>query len=368
MSVYTLEPRDAAVFRDGRPVPTGASTMRTLAFPWPSTIAGLARTRAGSDREGRFVGDPEKLKKEVCVRGPWLARLGADDAPELLFPAPRDLVWFHDEARGLAPSARLLRRLAPLPRDRLTGVEHDLDDRLGVVGFVGADPPSGKPADGPPFWAWGEMARWLGDPTERQVSDASALGAPPLERERRVHVAIEPDRQTAEEGALFASEGLRFVDPARQRFALAFDSSHPSLTEHGGVVSLGGERRTTFLRAARAALPACPPAVERAEGRVRRVVLTTPAIFKDGAVPRQIRGAQVTAAVVGRPDIISGWDFASGRPKPTRRMAPAGSVYWVMVPEEQSVEAWCRRVFMESISDDEQDQRDGFGVALVGVA
>ena len=35
------------------------------------------------------------------------------------------------------------------------------------------------------------------------------------------------------------------------------------------------------------------------------------------------------AACVGRPQHVSGWDVAGGSPKPTRRLAPAGSVYFI---------------------------------------
>ena len=118
-------------------------------------------------------------------------------------------------------------------------------------------------------------------------------------------------------------------------------------------------------------LPACPAEVIAASGQRLRVVLTTPAIFKDGAVPATIRGARVVAACVGRPEVISGWDFSKsngGAPKATRRMAPAGSVYWVELDAGQNRNAWIGDAWMKSVSDDAQDQRDGFGVAVVGVA
>ena len=34
------------------------------------------------------------------------------------------------------------------------------------------------------------------------------------------------------------------------------------------------------------------------------------------------------SACVGRPVHVSGWDMAKGQPKPTRRLAPSGSVYF----------------------------------------
>jgi CRISPR-associated protein Cmr3 len=101
-----------------------------------------------------------------------------------------------------------------------------------------------------------------------------------------------------------------------------------------------------------------------------RVLLLTPALFAEGAVPGEIAGARVIAAAVGRPQTISGWDMAAGGPKPTRRMAPAGSVYWVDLSgmSEMRRSDWCAAVHFQSVCSDEQDNLDGFGLAVVGVS
>jgi CRISPR-associated protein Cmr3 len=96
------------------------------------------------------------------------------------------------------------------------------------------------------------------------------------------------------------------------------------------------------------------------------VVLTTPASFSEGSVPKQLSGARVVAACVGRPEVVSGWDFEKNRPKPARRVCPAGSVFWV--EPEGDVQDYVNRVWLQSVCTDEQDQRDGYGIALVGVA
>ncbi|MCB9694476.1 MAG: CRISPR-associated protein Cmr3, partial [Alphaproteobacteria bacterium] len=42
-------------------------------------------------------------------------------------------------------------------------------------------------------------------------------------------------------------------------------------------------------------------------------------------------------------------------------------VYWVELAEGLDPHAWATAVHLRSVSDAEQDQRDGFGLAAVGV-
>ena len=85
--------------------------------------------------------------------------------------------------------------------------------------------------------------------------------------------------------------------------------------------------------------------------------------------------ATVRAACVQRPEIVSGWDLAydngpgkkKGRPKPTRRLAPAGSVYFVeLTGAKEDVARWCDTTWLAPVSDTDQERRDGFGLAFLG--
>ena len=112
------------------------------------------------------------------------------------------------------------------------------------------------------------------------------------------------------------------------------------------------------------------------------MVLATPAIFKDGWKPGWLSddlvgtppGANVRLWLVGasirRWRAVSGWSLADlpGQPrgaKPVKRMVPAGGVYFFEKVDGQAsalAERW-----LEAVSDDEQDRRDGFGLATWGV-
>ncbi|MES2641321.1 MAG: type III-B CRISPR module-associated Cmr3 family protein [Myxococcota bacterium] len=352
MQIWTIEPRDTLVVRDGRPFGAGATALRSLDFPLPSTVAGCLRTRIGRDALGRFNLTPEAAR-QIPVVGPWLAELS--DKGALLdwwFPAPRDVVWFEGGARY---------RLTTQAKPALS------NSPLGQIVTPAVTLPRSKPVAGPSFWRGSDLLAWLRAPSDDTVG--SDFGLAPLQHERRTHVSIQAQTGTGEDGRLFSTDGLRFHTPKEQgsrRLALAMACPHAGLKE--GLVPLGGEARLSFLRkSAGEPLGVVKPAPA---ARRLRVLLLTPAIFERGYAPTRIAGAPVAAAAVGRPQTVSGWDFSArpGSPKPSRRLAPAGSVYWVDLPEGVDAAKWADDLWFTCISDNPQDCLDGFGLCVVGGA
>jgi CRISPR-associated protein Cmr3 len=142
---------------------------------------------------------------------------------------------------------------------------------------------------------------------------------------------------------------------------------------------LGGERRLVHWRATADDPWSCPEAVRGAlkqSGQVR-MILATPAIFSGGWRPGWLKegligrppGGGPTLRLVGltiqRWRAVSGWSLAQPRgPKPVKRYVPAGGAYFFEVVEGSAVdlaESW-----LQPVSDDKQDRRDGFGLALWG--
>lgn len=361
MKSWVIEPRDTLVVRDGAPAD---SVMRSLSFPWPSSLAGLVRTRAGTGPAGFETGRVEELRA-LSIRGPILASL--DEAGELRHlwaAAPQDCVWHPTKQ-----NAEVLERRALGPSALPDGVESDLDGLQPVSPIDGLGAlPSTKATHGPAFWRWDLFEAWLASDSRGGVTtfDASAREGlrDELLREARTHVAIAGDTLTASHGQLFETQGLRFADGA-ERFGMWIETD---AVLQPGVGRLGGEGRLSTLRESSASPPRLPDTVREAlRGKKRaRVVLLTPGVFRLGHRPdgNQL-GAAVVAAVVGRPLAQSGWDFAADQPKASRRLAPAGSVYWI---ETDDAERWAEARWMSSICDDAQDARDGFGLCVVGAA
>lgn len=421
MTTWILKPRDTLLVRDARPSYAGTGGLRTLDFPWPSSLAGLVRTLIGSAKSGRFDLDIGAAK-QIAIRGPLLVELNAAGQPVgkdgansgLFVPAPSDCIWYRGaDASDQRKTVLFRRRLEPVDyRKEHPGFCTDLDGNAAhkqqtqylLQHRGGTDDSSvGKPVAGCAFWRWTELLSWLLEPprmtvfSEQPDPDNSRpcikdFGLSALDREQRTHVGIDSLSQTSSDGMLFVTESLRFTKQqpsgAPKEYGILFACDNPYQTERAltsGLVTFGGERKLSFLSESKHALPPWPSALFNAVSeslaskqrpRLARVVLLTPALFEDGFAPQWIGSlsVKVVAAAVQRPQVVSGWDFDKKVPKPNRRMAAAGSVYWVELPDGLNVTEWLDSVWMKCLPNqtneqdtNEQDTKDGFGLCAVGV-
>lgn len=370
MSVWLIEPRDSIIFRDGRPFnPTPGARAKSLPFPYPSTLAGAVRTRAGQGEKGVF--DTSRIDEllQIGIRGPVLVEMDQPDG--WYFPAPADCLVMQpegedDEKRG----KRLWARPVSVQEYEWT----NLEDGLELVSIVPVK--KNKPhANAPRFWKWREIKAWLENPVNvEQPVNLNELGMAGLTTESRLHVKIQAIEHTAEREMLFETSGLEFVRVADKKasfYGLAVETE-AMLTE--GPDFLGGERRIVKWHKGEK-LPACPKEVKEAIHRTNhcRLLLATPAIFENGYLPQWLERCttgvtvRVRAAAVPRYQAVSGWDYKHKSPKASRRLAPAGSVYFLQLTgDDAAIEQFVENIWLHNISDAEQDRRDGFGLALLG--
>lgn len=395
MTIWLIEPRDPLIVRDGRPFePTPGAQAISLPFPHPSTTTGGARSRAGLDESGNFAYRPhsqelEELKK-LKVRGPLLVQLKENGSNALqvqwFAPAPLDAVILSSRQKDEDSDTLTLRRLVPI--QQLTGAQTDFDHNSGELGLVGlAQAEKSKPAsEAPHFWKWDIFQSWLLDPSQKEgkITDLSDLGYSGLQQERRLHVSIDAEKLVAKEGALFATSGLEFTQPGlhekrlrgAQRLALAIDvEQHDRFKVKAGLAGLGGERRMVSWHESSEKFPSLPPEIEDkiVTDRACRVVLLTPAFFRDGYYPNWLLQEHYgvkprpAAIAIQRPTVVSGWDLENKKPKQSRRLAPAGSVFFLNLEgSNDAIRDWVKHMWMQCISDDEQSRFDGFGLAVVG--
>lgn len=363
MKTWMLDAIDPLFFGDGRPVAQGVAHGRLL--PPPQVLAGLARTRQGQDATGAWIGDPTTAR-QIAVQGPFPALLDKNGAVrEWLFLRPSDAL---ETEKGL-------QRLVPLDfgtRDLRTNAPSANGAPLAPVGSSQADP--SKPISANPLWRWSEYESWLARPDV--AMPRPGVPAPPIEA--RTHVAIDPDTQQAKDGLLFSTRGRRLL------VAITPDEICPiglglrtDAAVNEGVAPAGGERRLVrWRRAEGVPLPSVPkPVLDSAADGSVRVILATPGLFRGGWRPEVLfdapTGSVLVAACVGRPEVISGWDLAArpgGQARPTRRCAPAGSVYFLRLggtPAERR--AWATAAWLASKADLPDDRIDGFATLLLGV-
>ncbi|NJL05954.1 MAG: CRISPR-associated protein Cmr3 [Chloroflexaceae bacterium] len=384
--VWIIEPRDPVIVRDGRPFDnTPGARARTLPFPYPSTLAGMVRTRAGTVG-GSFTATPTDVL-QIAVRGPLLVQLDPveDRVTKYFAPAPADALLLEVEKQdGDGVRVVQLKPFEP-PKGLLTAMP-DQPDQLLPVGPDEVDP--AKPSKrAPRFWDWQQFERWLQEPVPRQPIKPRELGIGGLPQNSRMHVAMQKDKRTGEEGKLFQTIGLEFTHPASEQHPLdaarrlallvAVGGHNLAAKIDAGFDTLGGERRTVVWRKGDTdTLPSLPAKlVQQVQTHTAcRIILLTPAIFKQGYRPTWLcttqHGVKPTLrAVCGTGyGVISGWDYDQRKPKPTRRMLPAGSVLYLHLDgEPAAIEAWVQAVWLQAISDAEQDRRDGFGLAAIGI-
>ncbi len=383
MTVWIIEPRDPLIVRDGRPFgPVPGARAVSLDFPFPSTTAGGVRTRDGLGADGCFQPAEIPRVKQIAVRGPLLVELdaGIGDITRWLIPAPADALLLDLEPPDTTKA--MLTRLVPLQLP--PGAVTDIPDSLTPVGIPRPDPrkPCGK---APRYWDWEFFERWLQNPQDGKVRALADLGHGGPVPEARMHVGIKSETQTAnvEQGALFHTRGLEFTCTymsdkrslaSARRLALAVATDAPNLKE--GVAPLGGERRLVLWRQSSKSIPSFPSALKEKiiAQRCCRLILLTPAYFKAGWKPTWLLSSRegvtpsLQAMAVNRPAVVSGWDSEHNRPKPTRRLAPAGTVLFLKLDgDSAAIEKWIDTTWMRCVSDEEQNRHDGFGLAVLGV-
>ena len=377
MKTWIIEPHDPLIFRDGRPFhATPGARARTLPFPYPSTLVGATRTRAGWTERGFDTSRIDELR-QLRVRGPFLVALSPDgDLQEWLFPAPADALL-------LKTSKGDVRRVWLQPVQFPEGVYLDMPQGLHPVS---ANPATKeKPfKSAPRFWTWRTLEAWLSQPRPKDDGVIpTELGLEGLPTEERMHVRIDTSTGTAKEEFLFQTVGLSFIQTLRGNnghaalgearfYGLALETDASLLS---GPDFLGGERRIVYWRSASEASPTCPDAIRKhiVEFGFARLMLATPAYFERGFLPewflKQFSDLTVTvmAAALARPVAISGWDMEKKQPKASRRLVPAGSVYFLKLEGSSDARSvFVNKFWLQAISDSAQDRRDGFGLALLG--
>ncbi len=361
MNSYYIEPRAALVFRSGRPFGQGGDA-QSLSGPLPSSLAGAVRTCWAEQQGWRLPEmDQDQIDKlqAQSVLGPLLAQR-RDNGVDYLFPRPADALYLTPEG---GKTKLFALQPAALPED----AGCDLPAGLRPV-WLEANAGKGKPAAGPKWWLEKHFYEWLLG-IKPDYDDLQQRGWVGPISDPRTHVSLEASTQAGIDGLLYQTEGVDYRGMANDRVFVFSIEEHLQVPT---LIRLGGEARPSVLQAG-AELPKVPDGLVNAikqSGRLR-LVLLTPAIFDqgwkpewlddelEGCVPGTDTRLKLEAAAVPRWEPVSGWDLRQGKPKALRRMVPAGAVYWFRLLDGSVQDLWLRH-----ISDQEQDRRDGFGLAV----
>jgi CRISPR-associated protein Cmr3 len=360
MPTYDFIPTDTLFFRDQRPLAAGFSFGRGANWPLPTVLHSAIRTALLAERSEGLparVSQPGNARKGephgdlVAADFQWLNLQGpfpVDKSGQLYFPIPRDLV----AAEG--------GKAARLAIQQNSGA-NNLPKPLAHLAIPKSPPTKETLSD----WVSLEFyQRYLGKEEPLSAPDRAEL----WDVEHRIGVALDPDTHTAVEHQLYAAEHLRVRDGVRLRFRISEDPHGKEIADlRGKTLQLGGEQRFGQVEAAETELQL--PKTE-ISGNLVKWILLTPAIFVHGwrpgwvdesghvllrvvdrarraerRRPRRESGwqydpaadkaetisASLVAAVVGKPQVVGGWDTQA---KPTQLAVPSGSVFYFEAKNE----------------------------------
>jgi len=368
-----IVPRDPLLARDGKPFSSAipGSRARSLPFATPQMVAGTVRTVYGFTRGLSFRQNELQEVLQVAIKGP-LPLIRNGDEWEFLFPAPSDGLPVRGSKGGSIRMVPLVPR-KPSQTERVNRGE-DWQPLFPMEDDLTPEKPPAAPSWWPSHmfrsWLLGEKVQW---------EEASAQFPAPAE-DTRVHVMIDPETRTAKEGMLFSTQSLEFVWKGKgaslsqaRELALWVGVVTPHAVSLEGVHPIGGERRLALWQKGPEPWDMSDELLQMIrKSRGARVILLTPSYFQGGFAPKdqKLYGASIRAAAIGRPLVVSGWDMAKGQPKPSRRLVPAGSVYFVEFPEDWGFdrkERWAKDIWWQCIADGDEHRRNGEGLAVVGV-
>lgn len=423
-------PRDPVVSRDGRPFGSfPGARMKSLQWVLPSALAGSFRTMLGK-LAGGFRGENTseliQFLRDCSIQGGFPV---VDNC--LYLPTPRDLLKIDRSSDVNKSENSIYRLQRPIKEWRSgEGMDLSFAGGatlLPVLPEVHEGEKEDYKSDPlPDFMSFEAMIQHLSEPENVGVffNKINHFLKGPQE-DRRFHVKIKGEQGAAEDGMLFSSSALDFGilqekengigrEWESMQLALRVVESEKSagdqveknirslFPESGNEVihPLGGERRIAGWKEDGGLSKhwKCPDkireslqALKNTEEKCIRMILASPALFDDGWKPGWLQlpkdkiknstiyyegsppGApdslqlRLIGAIMDRWKPVSGWSLEEGKTgaKPVRRMVPAGSVYFFQVIKGNPGDL--ANLWLESVSDQAQDQRDGFGLSLWGI-
>jgi CRISPR-associated protein Cmr3 len=383
--------RDGLFLKDAKGWTTSAlGRASTLSWPYPSTIRGALRTAWGLEKEGsgKLWSPDEWLTNTAPLRLTAmlpLRRCRAGDSWDIthrMWAAPSDayVVKGGDMPHPLKPQPQ------PVGLGSLGGGD---DPALEALWHVRPPERIGKekPGKSPAWWTEAELVDWLCGVEGIKFAETTR----DIPARDQVHVTIDAATGTAADSQLYGTRVIEPLDKQGNEWAMGVRVQWPtplSTTPHKlKPMSAGGKRRIVYPETVDKLwdMPTKLADVFKAQApRGLRVLLATPAEFKGGWLPdgftahgTEYRGKLpglaheliMRAACVPRPQHVSGWDMAArdgkGAPKPTRRLVPAGAVYFFERADKQPFgEADARALWCAQVG---QHREDGQGVIVPGI-
>ncbi len=349
--IIQIDPLDTLFFRDGKPFTMGDETWADATFPpYPSVIYGALRSAYFSNHinELKKANELDDPTKELKIKGIYYL-IGKD----IYFFLPADCAKEKDSTTDPIQVSVLSR----VKNGNINGCRTDYilcnkDDKKVeniIDGLIGK--------------SMFEKYLALENPDQFSVKQLKNFIIP----EPKIGIGRSTVTHSTKEGKLYCVDMKRL-----KNLSLLVDFEGLDFSDNG-LIKLGGEGKASSYKKYDGDINIDTPKFEQDENRFK-IVLTTPAIFKNGWLSEWIDKntldgnygglkLKLLTAAIGKPVNIGGFDMKKRIPKCMYRAVPSGSVYYFKLVEGD-MEKVVSLFHQKAISDIYPEQ--GFGIAYVG--
>ncbi|NIA10431.1 MAG: hypothetical protein GWP10_12060 [Nitrospiraceae bacterium] len=394
---FLVRPIDTLYFGPPRSFSAGENHRGKSIFPpTPNTFQGIVRARllqaadppldlqnwsvsARSERES-LVGSPEKLPGDWLLRGPFPAITRTSFHEDLEIPqlepwvaTPRFLMSQSNKTGDVPVIARPVSSTHPRLND--LGASYILfgDPRRNILrsigGWIGPDNL---------YFALTGKGSWK---REQHSPDYPPFVFP----EPNPGVAIDGKTGTARHSLLYFLETLRFKEGSglMGNFSGTVDNRIPPDALISGTGYVGRKGRLVAFEQAADLHPKWQEIMKgehlpHSVGEDDRfwLINLTPAALAEPGIPEKNpaasghAGFEIVASLTGKPLYLGGYSMATGKSRPNRAYAPAGSAWWIKIKGRNDNERAriLRSLNNANILANEAEASFGFGHCIVGIS
>jgi len=334
---------DTLIFRDGKPFGNeGEVWASSLPFPTPTTIYGALRGIyfAQNPQKLSFANTKDDLTKDLKIKGIYFYK---NDEEFCLFGLPKDIVKEKDTDKL---------KILKFEKNDFTNSDLEyilLEDKKveGVSGFL-SDFDFEDYLNNSQIYNFYEIENFFNE-------------------EPKIGIALDKKRKNVSDGKLYRIGLKRY-----KNISIVVDFEGIDI-DSKGLLKFGGEGKSAHYKQID---DLYLPKIDKIENNKFKLVLLTPAVFKNGWYPdfldKNFEGEfegiklKLIAAAIDKSQYIGGWDIQNNKPKPMFRVVPAGSVYYFELKNEKDKNKIFEKFNYKSTVTLENYKKEGYGISVVG--
>lgn len=365
--IIEINPLDTLFFRDGKPFSMGEETWADAIFPpSPSVIYGALRSAYFAEnieefqqlkRDNKLDIKGEDKTTNLQINGIYL-KIGEDS----YLPVPLDLV----KEKNDNDNNVFMLHLGDFPSYVITNVNDKIEN---IISHTELEIENVK--DG--LIRLSAFEKYLNLQNDNKKISIHLLSDYILS-EPKVGIARSSHTHSTELGKLYRVDMKRLENKSNDKLSIVVEYENLDIPEKS-LLKLGGEGKAASYKKYDEHIKINFPEFDEKEKQFK-LVLTTPAIFENGWLPKWIDKDSVEGeynglklklltAAIGKPVHIGGFDMKKRMPKPMYKAVPAGSVYYFKL-QNGTMNEVKNQFHNQNISDTYSKQ--GFGHCYVGKA